>query len=29
MIDARKSDIIEKNGNIYVLYWKTAQDGVE
>lgn len=27
MIDVRKSDIIEKNGNIYVLYWKTAPDG--
>ena len=27
MIYARKSDIIEKNGNIYVLYWKTALDG--
>lgn len=27
MIDVRKSDIVEKNGNIYVLYWQTALDG--
>lgn len=27
MVDVRKSDMIEKNGNIYVLYWQTALDG--